>query len=73
MAKTQPAYVAEKDNWQARDDAETLMRAEEVRADRSRHGQAKKHLAKKAKAAASAADKSGLRWRAENVVRRKDK
>jgi hypothetical protein len=61
------------DDYRGRDDAETLTRAEEIRGDRKRHNAAKKHLARKAKAVTAAADKSGARYRAENVVSRKDK
>lgn len=59
------------DDYRGRDDAETLTRAEEIRADKTRHSQAKKHLAKKAQSVKAAADKSGMRYHALNVVSRK--
>lgn len=74
MAKTTKAVALPmEDDDRGRDDAETLMRAEEIRGDKGRHSRAKKHLANKAKSVMAAADKSGLRYRAENVVSRKDK
>jgi hypothetical protein len=33
-------------DWQAKDDARRLMDAEEIRADKKRHGAAMKHVAK---------------------------
>lgn len=40
--------VAEDRAWQARSDAETLARAEEIRGDRSRHSAARQHASKEA-------------------------
>lgn len=61
------------DDYQGRSDAETLTRAEEIRSDKNRHTAAKKHLAAKAKSVMAAADKSGVRYHAHNVVSRKEK
>lgn len=40
---------AEDKKWRAQSDAETLARAQEIQADKSRHGAAKAHAAKEAK------------------------
>ena len=48
----QPAGMDE--DWRAKDDADALMRAEEVKGDRSRHSAAQKHLRTKAKTVARA-------------------
>lgn len=48
-----PAPVSAMDKkWQAEDDARTLMRAEEIKADKGRLGKAKSVAAQQAKAAA---------------------
>ena len=57
-------------DWQAHSDADALMRAEEVKGDRSRHSAAQKHLRTKAKTVARAlggAQKRSRRDRLENV------
>lgn len=72
MAKITKALPME-DDYQGQSDAEMLTRAEEIRSDKGRHARAKKHLAAKAKSVMAAADKSGVRYHAHNVVSRKDK
>lgn len=62
---------ADMEDWRAHSDAEALMRAEEVRADRARHTKAQMHLRKKAKEVARAikptAKAKSRRARLENV------
>lgn len=45
-AVSQPMQDNDADDYQAQDDARTLIRAEEVRGDKQRHGKAHKHLKK---------------------------
>ena len=64
----QPAVMDE--DWRAHSDADALMRAEEVKGDRSRHSAAQKHLRTKAKHISrtlGGAKKRSRRERLENV------
>lgn len=76
MAKgkgTTATAPAPMDDYQAEDDARTLVRAQEVQGDRGRHSKAKKHLKKTAKNALAAAGSApSHRYDREAVVRRKD-
>lgn len=54
-----PVMSAEDKRWRAESDAETLARAEEIKADRMRHGAAKQHAAKKAERYASVTKSGG--------------
>lgn len=76
MARKSAASVpATPDDYQAQSDADTLMRAEEIRGDKGRHTAAHKHVRRRFHAAARAMTKGkpkGSRYRAESVVSRKD-
>lgn len=43
-----PTVSADEKRWRAQSDADTLARAEEIRADRSRHTAARQHASKEA-------------------------
>ena len=50
--KAKPVQVSKSEaQWQAEDDARTLLRAEEIKADKARVGKAKAVVAKQAQAA----------------------
>lgn len=48
MAARKPTMSADEKRWRAESDADTLARAEEIKADRARHGAAKTHANKQA-------------------------
>lgn len=50
-----PTMAPGQDDWAARNDADTLLRAEEIKADGKRHTAAKTHLRKQHKLTARAA------------------
>lgn len=60
MATATPTKAAAKqeDQWKAEQDADTLMRAEEIKMDKPRHARACEVLRKKMPAMASAMEKS---------------
>jgi hypothetical protein len=69
------ATAVPSDDYQAQSDADTLMRAEEIRGDKGRHDAAHRHVKRRFHAAARAMTKDkkkGERYRAERVVSRKD-
>jgi hypothetical protein len=75
MARKSDASAVPMDDYQAQSDADTLMRAEEIRGDKKRHEAARHHVKKRFHAAARAmtgGKAKGARYRAENVVSRKD-
>lgn len=62
------------DDYRAQSDADTLMRAEEIKGDKARHEKAQGHVRRRFHQAARAMKPKGkgARFLAKNVVRRKD-